>query len=204
MGDTEETNTLTICPPNTTDTSGCVTRQIGSTIDIAGQCISKQGWMTAIGTPACEGVEAAAPPTSFTTPEQLASLYPLKRNMSGVAPRARREANAMLTDATAAADSLWENAQNVFIQGAWFKNVTAEEVPRMQELYGADWTPALQALVDAGELIQMDFMMCACAACLPQRAGLRPASAQCPIAHRPCAPPHVCAPQVRGHGDERQ
>ena len=110
-------------------------------------------------TPSCNGTGPPAPTVSFNTPEQLAALYPLKRNMSSVGDIAKAEARAYLTNATAAADSLWEVAQNAFIQGAWYKNVTAAEVPRMKQLYGADWTPEFDALVAAGKLVQMDFTL---------------------------------------------
>ncbi|KAL4531737.1 hypothetical protein Ndes2526B_g04167 [Nannochloris sp. 'desiccata'] len=163
FGDTEETNTLTICPlGKTVETAGpgeCETRLIGVEFDLAGQCISNQGWITSLRTPSCEGAGPPAPTVSFNEPEQLAALYPLKRNMSSVGDIAKAEARAYLTNSTAAADSLWEVAQNSFLQGAWYKNVTAAEVPRMKELYGADWTPEFDALVAAGKLTQMDFTL---------------------------------------------
>jgi hypothetical protein len=154
---------LTICPPGkTVETAApgeCETRLIGVEFDLEKQCISNQGWITSLRTPSCEGTGPPAPTVAFNEPEQLAALFPLKRNMSSVGDLAKAEARAFLTNSTAAADSLWEVAQNSFIQGAWYKNVTAAEVPRMKELYGADWTPEFDALVAAGKLTQMDFTL---------------------------------------------
>jgi hypothetical protein len=59
---------------------------------------------------------------------------------------AEKEARAMLTDAVAAADSLWAIAHNPYASTLFFKNASApDDVARVKALYGRFWSKAMAA-----------------------------------------------------------
>ncbi|KAI8462406.1 MAG: hypothetical protein J3K34DRAFT_397774 [Monoraphidium minutum] len=143
----------------------CKTLDSGSDLDPVSGCVKKQGWTMPRGSQsvACEGAPAidyTIANASLDTPEQLAMVFPSNRGRQAWMAAAQAEARAMLTDATAAADSLWQIAQTIFSSAFFFKNVTsdASNIARLKAIYGANWDVAWEDMSKAGTLVELDLM----------------------------------------------
>ena len=67
------------------------------------------------------------------------------------------EARAILTDVTAAQDSLWANTQLSFQTSHLYKNVSVARAAVLKHLYySADWDTAWDTLAARGALVEFD------------------------------------------------
>ena len=67
------------------------------------------------------------------------------------------EARAILTDVTAAQDSLWANTQVSFQTAHLYKNVSVARAAVLKQLYySADWDAAWGVLASRGALVEFD------------------------------------------------
>ena len=68
-------------------------------------------------------------------------------------PKYQAEARAILTDVTAAQDSLWANSQLPFQTAIMYKNVSVARAAELKQMYySADWDAAWDKLAASGAL----------------------------------------------------
>ncbi|KAG1658178.1 hypothetical protein FOA52_006939 [Chlamydomonas sp. UWO 241] len=157
---------VTMCS-NLNGTYGCATLPAASTIGVKNAiipCVAEQGWTSpspALG-PCNSNVlfnETFTMPILLDAPDKLAMMYPSTRERQEWQPAAMQQAMEFFTNVTAAQDSLWMVAQQLYASSIYFKNASsAADVARMQTLYGDAWEDSWTELAAAGDLVEMDFM----------------------------------------------
>ena len=79
--------------------------------------------------------------------------YPTNRGRQQSMPKYQAEARAILTDVTAAQDSLWANSQLPFQTAIMYKNVSVARAAELKQMYySADWDAAWDKLAASGAL----------------------------------------------------